>query len=459
MEKPDIASTSATGAIKLLIVDDDASVRQVCEALLNAMGVDTFSAASAREALSLLERRPVDVVLTDLRMPNMDGLEFTSALRAAHPDVYVILMSGAGSIQTAVEAIKLGAYDFITKPFRSNQLRQILHRIDDERALNLDAWQLRQQAEQLGAVALLLDRSPELRQIHKFILRAANSSNPVLILGAAGTGKELLARSVHLATARCNLPFVPVDCWSLTPKLLEGELFGYARGAFPGAETDKKGILANPECGAIFFHEIGDLALDLQAKLARAIEQKAVRPYGAVRSIPLTARIMASSSYDLAQSVAKGKFRQDLYYLLNVFSVRLPSLIDRRENIPLLVQYFLRRVSDGTGPEKTISKEVLHAFASHDWPGNVRELENVLERACAMGNGPSITLSDLPINVTGKLPALKNERECRNQPLAEIERTSVLQAIEDSGGDKQKAARLLGISRTTLYRKLNEYRR
>jgi two-component system response regulator HydG len=392
-------------------------------------------------------------------MPGMNGLEFLEALRAANPDVFVIVMSGYGSIETAVEAMKRGACDFISKPFKSNELRQILEQIEGQLALNGRAGALQQEVEKLGGAALLIGRSPEMQQIYRVIMRAANSSNPVLILGEPGTGRELLARSIHLSTKNCNLPFIPVDCNSLMPKLLESELFGHVKGSFPGAVINKQGLLANAECGTVFLNEVADLSLDAQTKLVRAIEEKAIRPYGSTKMMPLRARIIASSSHALATDVSKGKFRQDLYYRLSVLVLRLPALRERKEDIPLLAQHFLRKISEETGRKKILSAEVLRALTALDWPGNVRELENVLERACALGAGTSIALSDLPYRVAGKSSVSSTEHATRDLSLAKIERMSVLRAIEDSGGDKQKAAGLLGISRTTLYRKLNEYKR
>jgi DNA-binding NtrC family response regulator len=398
------------------------------------------------------------VVLTDLRMPGMTGLEFLEAVRKVNPDAFVIVMSGYGSIETAVEAMKRGAYDFITKPFQVNALREMLKRIEGQLKSDTALRLLRQEVEELSGVSLLIGRSPEMQQTYRVIARAANSTRPVLIQGEQGTGKELLARSIHLASKESSLPFIPVDCYSLMPKLLESELFGHIKGSFPGAVTNKQGLLANAECGTVFLDEVADLSLDAQARLVRALQDNAVRAYGSTtKMMPLKARIMASSSRDLAEAVAIGKFRQDLYYWLSVLVVPLPALRDRKEDIPVLVEHFLRKISKESGPKKTISAEALQALSALDWPGNLRELETVLARACTLGAGTSIALNDLPAGIAAKPSGLPSDEVSRNLPLAEIERMSVLQTIKDSGGDKNKAARLLGISRTTLYRKLNEY--
>ena len=368
-------------------------------------------------------------------------------------------MSGYGSIESAVEAMKLGAVDFLSKPFKINELRDLLVRIEGQLAANNAGERLRQEVDKLGGLSLLIGRSPEMQQIYRVVLRAATSYRPVLIRGEQGTGKELLARSIHLATRASNFPFIPIDCCSLMPTLLDSELFGHVKGSFPGAVVNKPGLLANAECGTVFLDEVADLSLDVQAKLVRVLQEQVVRPLGSAnKAVPLRARIVASSSRDLATAVAAGKFRQDLYYCLSVLVVPLPSLRERREDIPLFVEYFLRKISKERGTKKTVSEAALRSLTVYDWPGNVRELESVLARACTLGVGASIVPSDFPSSIAVKQARSTDEISCKSS-LAEIERESVLKAMRDSGGDKVQAARLLGISRTTLYRKLNEYKR
>jgi DNA-binding NtrC family response regulator len=459
MKEQGAAQSVSQGAITLLVVDDDRAVRDCCEAIVETMGITAVCAASAREGLALMERMPVDIVLTDFRMPGLNGLEFLEALRNNNPDVFVVIMSGYGSIETAVEAMKRGAYDFLSKPFKLSDLRQMLERIVGQLALNSKAGILREQVENLGGFSLLVGRSPEMQQIYRVIMRAANSSSPVLLLGEHGTGKELLARSIHLAAKDSSSPFIPIDCCSIMPELLESELFGHVRGSFPGAITNKQGLLASAESGTVFLNEVADLSLEAQTKLVRTLQEKAVRPYGGTKSVPLKARIIASSSRDLAKAVAAGKFRQDLYYRLCILIVRLPALRERREDIPPLVEHFLRKLSEEHGAKKNISTEAVWSLSSLDWPGNVAELEAVVERAYTLAAGTSIALSDVPHPIAAKPSARPVEDVPRTLPLAEVERLSVLRAIEASDGDKRKAARLLGISRTTLYRKLNDFKR
>ena len=439
-------------SIKLLVVDDDLGVRHACEAMMRSVGIATISAASGREALSAMERAPVDVVLTDLRMPGMNGLEFLNALRKISPDVFVIVMSGYGSIESAVEAMQLGARHFIRKPFKLNDILQTLAQIEAEIDRNGKARNLQREMERLGG---LVGKSPEMHQIYRGILRAANSPSPVLIQGEQGTGKELLARSIHLATKGCHLPFIPVDCCSIVPELLESELFGHVKGSFRGALTNKPGLLASAECGTVLLNEVADLSIEVQTKLGRALQEKAVRPYGSTKTVPIRARIIATSSRDLAKDVSAGKFRQDLYYRLSVLTMRLPPLRQRKEDIPLIIEHILKKLHDEYGIRKNISGEALRALLALDWPGNVRELETVLERAFAMTVGSSIGVSAL-LSESKVKPSVPATEECKLS-LAQLERISVIRAIEDAGGDKRKAARNLGISRTTLYRKLNEY--
>jgi two-component system response regulator HydG len=448
----------ALSPITLLIVDDDRAVREACEAIVQSMGIATLSASSAREGLSLIERMPVNIVLTDLRMPGMNGLEFLETLRKVAPDVYVIVMSGFGSIESAVQAMQGGAYNFISKPFGFNDLRALVRRIEGQILESAEARSLRSEMAGLSTDALLIGRSPEIQQIHRVIVRAASSSSPILIQGESGTGKELLARSIHLATKDSQKPFIPVDCYSLSPEFLEHELFGYAEGAFPGAFTAKQGLLANAECGTVFLDEVAKLSLDVQAKLVRALQQKEIRPYGALETVPFRARIIASTSRDLSTAVASGHFRQDLYYRLNALVLRLPSLRQRKDDIPLLIEHCLQKLHTEYGAKKSISPEAVRALVALDWPGNIRELETVLERAFTRAMGNLIGISDLPDDISVKTFAPPSETALRALSLAEIERESVIRALETSGGDKQKTARLLGISRTTLYRKLHEYK-
>jgi two-component system response regulator HydG len=298
-----------------------------------------------------------------------------------------------------------------------------------------------------------------MEKVYRIIAKAGQSSHPVLILGESGTGKELVAKSIHFSGPFRNKPFIPVDCGSLVPTLIESELFGHVRGAFTGATHPKDGLLAIAEGGTVFLDEIGELPVDLQAKLLRAIQEKEIRPVGSVKRIPINVRILAATNHDLERGVAEGSFRRDLYFRLNVLTIRVPALRERRQDIPLLAAHFLERQGRETGIEKTISDEALKALLNYDWPGNVRELENCLERACALSSANEIQVRDLPTQIYSAPMDVGSMNPPRTGivTIAELERQTILNALAQVNGDKMMAARLLGIGKTTLYRKLKEY--
>jgi len=347
-------------------------------------------------------------------------------------------------------------------------MRSLLERAIQQNHLMEETNRLRRELSYQGVLGDLVGDSPAMREVFSQIRQVAPTSASVLITGESGTGKELVARTIHAYGPNAQKPFLPVDCGSLVPTLIESELFGYVKGAFTGANRSKDGLLVSAEGGTVFLDEIGELSLDLQAKLLRALQEKEVRPVGATHRVPIKARIVAATNRDLATMVEKGSFRKDLFYRLNVVNLRLPSLRDRREDIPLLAAHFLDRISREHGRKFTLSDEALRTMMRHDWPGNVRELENSIERACALSSGPVLHLGDLPTQLqqkglearraaaaAGEGPAAAGAPELKT--LAELEREAILGAIRTLNGDKLQAAKLLGIGKTTLYRKLKEY--
>ena len=324
---------------------------------------------------------------------------------------------------------------------------------------------LREQIKSKEGFGSIVGRSPEMEKLYRIISKAAHSSHPVLILGESGTGKELVARSIHYSGPHRDQPFVPVDCGSLVPTLIESELFGYVKGAFTGANKSKDGLLAVAEGGTVFLDEIGELPVDLQAKLLRALQEKEIRPVGGTKAIPINARILAATNRDLEQAVAQGNFRRDLYFRLNVLTLRIPPLRSRKQDIPLLVGHFLERMTRSTGVQRSVSDEALKLMLAYDWPGNVRELENCLERACALTSGPTIHTADLPTQIQNwrsqaeAAAAVEHAKAACTAfcPSRRWRSSAILGAIEQLHGDKLEAARLLGIGKTTLYRKLKEY--
>jgi DNA-binding NtrC family response regulator len=444
--------------LNLLIVDDERSIREVCREVAESLGFNATVADSAEHAYRMLDTQSIDVVLLDLRLPGAGGLEALRQIRERRPDAVVIVVTGFGTVQSAVQAMKNGAYDYVTKPFSMEELRLLLERVASHLKLKSENRILREKIKSKQGFGGIVGRAPEMEKLYRIIAKAAHSSHPVLILGESGTGKEMVARSIHFSGPFRDKPFIPVDCGSLVPTLIESELFGYVKGAFTGAVQSKDGLLAIAEGGTVFLDEVGELPVDLQAKLLRSIQEKEIRPVGSTRRIPINVRILAATNRDLEHAVAQGAFRRDLYFRLNVLSLKIPALRERRQDIPLLAEFFLERMNRATGQEHTISDDAMKALLAYDWPGNVRELENCLERACAMTTGPVIHIADLPsaIHSAGST-LLEGDGSSRILPMSELEKQTILGTIAQLNGDKLLAARLLGIGKTTLYRKLKEY--
>ncbi|MGA2967413.1 MAG: sigma-54 dependent transcriptional regulator, partial [Terriglobales bacterium] len=444
--------------LNLLIVDSDRAVREACRDVAQSLGFHTQVAESAEHAYRLIEGSVTDAVLLDLR-PGVGGLETLQAIRKRRTDALVVVVTGYGTVRSAVQAMKEGAYDYVAKPFSMEELRLLLERVATQLRLKTESRVLRETIKSRQGFGNIVGRAPEMEKLYRIIAKAGQSAHPVLILGESGTGKELVAKSIHFAGVCRNKPFIPVDCGSLVPTLIESELFGHVRGSFTGATNAKDGLLAIAEGGTVFLDEIGELPTNLQAKLLRAIQEKEIRPVGSVKRVPINVRILAATNRDLERSVADGTFRRDLYFRLNVLTLRIPPLRERRQDIPLLVAHILERIGRDAGNEKTISGEALSALLNYDWPGNVRELENSLERACALSSADEIQLRDLPTQLYGAPAELIEMSHPANGivPMADMEKQTIINALAQLNGDKMLAARLLGIGKTTLYRKLKEY--
>jgi DNA-binding NtrC family response regulator len=461
--------------LHLLVVDVDPAVRSACAEIASSLGYAVESTGDLGQARVQLRGKAADILLVNLPYGSSSGIDLVSEVKLLYPDTSVIAMTASGSVNAAVEAMRCGASDYLTKPFAVDELSTVLDRAARGHHADTETRVLRERLRLSEGLGSMIGRSPEMDKLYRILSKVAQSSHPVLVLGESGTGKELVARTIHAYGPNANKPFLPVDCGSLVPTLIESELFGYVKGAFTGANHSKDGLLVSAEGGTVFLDEIGELTLDLQAKLLRSLQEKEVRPIGATHRIPIKARIVAATNRDLAGMVEKGTFRKDLFYRLNVVNLRLPSLRDRREDIPLLAAHFLDRISRDHGAKFTLSDEALRTMMRYDWPGNVRELENSVERACALSSGPVLHLGDLPTQLQQR--GLEYDRdqniEARNgavggggeqqadgisvKPLADLERDAILGAIRALNGDKLQAARLLGIGKTTLYRKLKEY--
>jgi two-component system response regulator HydG len=453
------AQIEGANFLNLLIVDDDRAIREACREVSQSLGFNTQVAECAEQAYRLLDGSSTDAVLLDMRLPGAGGLEALHAIKQHRPDALVVVVTGFGTVQSAVQAMKQGAYDYVTKPFSMEELRLLLERVAAHLRLKTENRRLRETIKSRQGFGNLVGRAPDMEKLYRMIAKAGQSVHPVLILGESGTGKELVARSIHFAGIFRNKPFIPVDCGSLVPTLIESELFGHVRGAFTGATNPKDGLLAIAEGGTVLLDEIGELPVDLQAKLLRAIQEKEIRPVGSVKRVPINVRILAATNRDLERAVTEGTFRRDLFFRLNVLTLRIPPLRDRRQDIPLLVAHFMERIGRDAGMEKKISDECLKALLNYDWPGNVRELENSLERACAISSANEIQVRDLPTHIYSAPMDVRGITQPVNGvlPMAELEKQSILNALTQVNGDKMLAARLLGIGKTTLYRKLKEY--
>jgi DNA-binding NtrC family response regulator len=443
-------------AISILIVDDEEKVRTLCRDVIADGGWRARLASTTEQALEILDQSLIDVVLLDVKIPELGGLELLKRIKEYYPHVSVLMLTQFGTIENAVEATRIGAADYITKPFHVSELRNKLDRVIHSMQTDQENRVLREQLRTRPGFGGLIGTSPKMQHVYRMIEKVANHNSPVLILGESGTGKELVARSIHYSSSRKHEPYVPVDCSSLAPTLIESELFGYVKGAFTGAVQSRVGLMQSAGHGTLFLDEIGNLPIDLQAKLLRALQEREVKPVGSNDRISINTRIIAATNRDLDVAVRQGQFRQDLFFRLNVVQIKMPPLRERKADIPMLTNSFLEKFSEASGRVHTISEDAMARLMAYDWPGNVRELENAVERAVALGSGSILHSGDLPSNLqysTGDRMPASDEL----LPLDELERRAILRALREAGGDKLAAARLLGIGKTTLYRKLKQY--
>ena len=367
-----------TSTLTLLVVDDESSTRDLCKDVATDAGFHVLSATTTGEALEILDQRAIDIVITDLQVPQIGGLELLKKIRADYPECAVIMLTQYGTIKTAIEATKLGAADYITKPFHVEELRTKLDRISHSIETDQENRLLREQLKSRPGFGSFIGVSPKMQRVYKLIQKVAQHNYPVLILGESGTGKELVARSIHFSGARKNKVFAPVDCSSLVPTLIESELFGYVKGAFTGAQHSKQGLFESAGDGTLFLDEIGELPIDLQSKLLRALQEREIKPVGSNERVGIRARVIAATNRDLEAAIRTGEFRQDLYFRLNVVQIKLPPLRERKADVPLLVSAFLEKFSDPARPIHSLSDDAMRRIMAYDWPGNIRELENAI---------------------------------------------------------------------------------
>jgi two-component system response regulator AtoC len=446
--------------IRLLVVDDEQSIRRLCMTIGTSLGFVCAEAESAESAVNRLEAESPDLVLTDLKLPSQSGVELLRQIKALIPRTEVAIMTGHGSIESAVDAMKLGAYDYIEKPFRVEKMRLLLQRMAEKIRLVTENEFLRERVNTEENLDGIIGTSANIQDVLRMISRLKDTRTPVLISGESGTGKELAARAIHFRGAMAKTPFIAVDCGSLVPTLMESELFGYEKGAFTGASKSKAGLFQAANGGTIFLDEIGELPLEMQAKLLRVLQEKEVRPVGSNEKVNVDVRVIAATNRDLEASYRAGTFRKDLYFRLDVVSVHLPALRDRRSDVPMLVHHFLDRYARGENLHVTAA--AMKSLLQYDWPGNIRELENCIARAVALGDRHIIDVSDLPpaIRMDSASPAMTSIQDSAaisTTALAEMERMTILRVFEQTHGDKALAGKMLGISRATLYRKLKRY--
>jgi len=444
------------GTRSVLVVDDDAAMRDMVVSLLEDQGIRAQAAGSVDEALKSLGESDVDAVLSDIRMPGRDGIELLGAMRELRPDTPVVLMTAFGSIDSAVEAMQAGAFDYVTKPFKRDALLVTLERAFERRALEEENRRLRRAVDQTASFGDLIGTSIAMREIFALIRKVADGRSSVLITGESGTGKELVARTLHFSGSRASRPFVPINCTAIPEGLLESELFGHVRGAFTGAHVTKRGLFEQANGGTLFLDEIGDMGLGLQGKLLRVLQDREIRPVGGNQSVKIDVRIVAATNRALRDEIEAGRFRRDLFYRLNVIPIEILPLRERPDDIPLLAEAFLRKHA-GSRPRR-LTPAAIEQLKRCTWEGNARELENVIERAVALCDRSEIGPQDLPVPGAGAPSAadatdLVRTAKEQQLTLAQLQELYIDQVLAQTGGNKVRAARILGINRRTLYRR------
>ena len=443
---------------RVLIVDDDADSRDALAELSQRWGYDVQTASDGTEALRRAIEWHPDVILTDLVMPNMDGLWLLRALRAELPDCPVVLLTGRGTIQTAVQAIREGAFDFIEKPLEVPRLRIVLERALEKKETMREVQLLRRRLAALAPGGDVIGSGPAMQKVFELVKKVSPSTASVVISGESGTGKEVVARAIHNLSPRKDKPFIALNCSAIPATLIESELFGYERGAFTGAEQRRLGNFEMAHDGTLFLDEIGDLPLELQAKFLRVLEERKIRRLGGRAEVEVDVRVICATHRDLKEEIRRGRFREDLYFRLHVFTIGLPTLKERREDIPLLVHHFIEKFNAETGKHvQGVSPAAMSVLQGYAWPGNIRELRNTVERAMILVEGDVIGEEQLPPDMQATRPETATLRVPLGIPVDKVEKEYILASLQRNGGNKARTAEVLGISEKTLYNKLNRY--
>ncbi len=447
---------------RILVVDDEASMCQYLSILLGKEGYEVSTAGSGAEALRLLEEAPCDVVMTDIQMPGMDGIQLLKGVRAIDPEKPVIIMTAYASEQSAIDAVNLGAFSYLQKHCKNDEIKMVIRNAMQLLRAETENKHLKRELKKKKSKQQIIGRSPRMRSVFKMIDKIASTPATVMINGESGTGKELVARAIHDRSNRAAGAFVAINCGAIPETLLESQLFGHIKGAYTGADRDHAGFCQQANGGTIFLDEIGEMPQSTQVKLLRMLQEREVIPVGSSQSEKVDLRVIAATNRDLDVEVAEGRFRTDLFFRLNVIPMNLPALRERVEDIPLLTDHFLRRFNPdeyGGGLSTMVDEDALGCLQSYEWPGNVRELENVIERACIMRDGPRITVRDLPTNLHGGQTTafMPSTLVGGMVSLEELEKAHILQVLEAVGWHKKRAAEILQINPSTLYRKLLRY--
>ncbi len=465
MVRPDEAGRHAAepvdrGAAQLLIVEDDDAMRELLVEEMTDAGFRVVAADGGTAGIERAKQGDIDLVITDLRMPDLDGFDLIRDIRATDRPPHIVMITAFGSIETAIKAVKLGAYDYITKPFEIEELVLVSDKAIRERKLVREVERLRREVKGQYQLGNIIGKSQPMQEVFSLVQRLGPSTASVLVTGESGTGKELIAHAIHHLSPRSNGPFVAVNLAAIPETLIEAELFGYKRGAFTDARNDKTGLFAEADGGTIFLDEIGELAAGLQAKLLRVLQEREIRPLGATRQERIDVRVVAATNKVLEDLMREGSFREDLYYRLNVIQIALPPLRARPDDIIPLAEHFLHKLTQRIDPPRSmsLSAEAQRTLLSVPWPGNVRELENVIERCVTLATCDEISADDLPQHVRERRDTdFLAGAVARRLKVSELEREYIMRVLEDEGGNKTRAALRLGLDRKTLYRKLEDY--
>jgi DNA-binding NtrC family response regulator len=446
------------GNLEILFVDDDHQILDLVKTFLSRQAIEVQTTSSGLMALELIKEKAFDIVFSDLMMPEIDGLELLKTIKQVTPETEVVIVTGHASVESAIEALKLGGYDYLQKPISFERLRILIQRIAEKKHLQQENILIKQRLKERFNYNELVGKSPKMQDIYTIIDRISMGSPTVLIQGESGTGKELVANVIHQNSDRKDKPFIPVNCGAISEGLLESELFGHVKGAFTGAVRDSIGLFKAADGGTIFLDEIAEVSPAVQVKLLRVLQEKKIRPVGDYRETEVNARVIAATNKDLEKSIRNNTFREDLFYRLNVIFIKMPALRTIKEDIPFLINHFIKKYSGSMGGEELrVSPVALNALINYHWPGNVRQLENVIERAYALRTGNIIKPSDLPPEIQNFGDALKNDDTNYNYNLRDNEILLLKKALQKASGNKAEAAQLLGINLSTVYRKLDKY--